>query len=121
MEESELITKMEMLGGLMTAMAEAEAEFERSTKELSDLIEDLKTELRTEFLSRKEGFTSPNLVAKYRKGAVRWDSAGLKIYAKDHPELEKFRKVGEPTVAFSLRKEEEREPKDPHDNGGAAC
>ena len=99
MEDSELITKMEMLGGLMTAMAEAEAEFERSTKELSDLIEDLKTELRTEFLSRKEGFTRPNLVATYRKGAVRWDSAGLKIYAKDHPELEKFRQVLQPVPA----------------------
>ena len=107
MEESELNNKMEMLGGLMTAMAEAEAEFEKSTKELSELIESLKDELKAEFLNRKEGFTSAHLVAKYRKGAVRWDSAGLKIYAKDHPELKEFQKVGEPTIAFSLRKEDD--------------
>ena len=112
MEEYELTNKMEILAGLMTAMEEEKAAFEARTKDTADLIESIKTELKAEFLSRKDGFTSDHLVVSYRKGAVRWDSAGLKAYAKTHPELKEFQKVGDPTVAFSLRKEEERENKD---------
>ena len=106
MNETELTNKMESLAGLMASMEEKKAEFERQTKATTDLIESLKAELRTEFLARKESFSSAHLVVSYRKGAVRWDSAGLKSYAKEHPELNRYQKVGEPTVAFSLPKED---------------
>lgn len=104
MNDEELTNKMEMLGGLMTAFEDEKAAFEEKTKPLTDLIESVKDELRTEFLNRKESFSSDHLSAKYRKGAVRWDSNALKIYAKSHPEMEAFQKVGEPTVAFILVK-----------------
>lgn len=105
MTETELVQKMNMLGGLMQDLADQKAVFEEQTKDLTDLIEDLKTELKEEFLNRKESMTCKHLVAQYRKGATRWDSVGLNRYLKHHPELEKYRKVGDPTVAFFLPKE----------------
>ena len=109
MKESELRKKMNDLAGLLQLMETEKAAFEEKTKDLSSQIEDLKSELKSEFLSRKVSLSSDLLIAKYRKGAVRWDSTGLKAYAKTHPELEEFQKTGEPTVAFYLRKEEEGE------------
>ena len=107
MDEIELIQKMNILGTLMKEYEIVKATFEENVKSLTEDIEALKAELKTEFLSRKEGLSSDLLVVKYRKGAVRWDTDLLKVYAKTHPEMEVFRKTGEPTVAFSLPKEEE--------------
>jgi len=109
MIDQELKMKMDVLGSLLQTMEEKKAAFEEQTRTLSEQIEDLKNELRTEFLNRKESLASDVLVVKYRKGAVRWDSAGLNRYTKTHPELEEFRKIGEPTVAFCLRREENEE------------
>ena len=107
MNEIELIQKMNILGTLMKEYEIVKTTFEENVKSLTEDIEALKAELKTEFLSRKEGLSSDLLIVKYRKGAVRWDTDLLKIYAKTHPEMEVFRKTGEPTVAFSLPKEEE--------------
>ena len=107
MNETELFEKMNILGTLMKDFESLKSEFESRTKDLCEDIESLKVELKTEFLTRKEGLSSDLLIVKYRKGAVRWDTDLLKIYAKTHPEMEVFRKTGEPTVAFSLPKEEE--------------
>ena len=107
MNEIELIQKMNILGTLMKEYEIVKATFEENVKILTEDIEALKAELKTEFLSRKEGLSCDLLIVKYRKGAVRWDTDLLKVYAKTHPEMEAFRKTGEPTVAFSLPKEEE--------------
>ena len=107
MDELELIQKMNILGTLMKEYGIVKATFEENVKSLTEDIEALKAELKTEFLTRKEGLSSDLLIVKYRKGAVRWDTDLLKAYAKTHPEMEVFRKTGEPTVAFSLPKEEE--------------
>ena len=109
MKEIELIQKMNELGEALRQMEECKAAFEASVAPLNETIEDLKDELRMEFLALKESKATDSLVVKYRKGAVRWDSAGLKSYAKDHPEIREFQKVGEPTVAFCLPKPEEQE------------
>jgi len=88
----------------MEVLKEQEKVFEEQTAELRAQIEQHKEILKAEFLIRKESAQSEWLVVSYRKGAVRWDNAGLKAYAKLHPELKEFQKVGEPTVAFSLPK-----------------
>lgn len=109
MKENELIRKMNELGIALQQMEECKAAWEEQVAPLAELIEDLKDELRMEFLNLKESKATEHLVVKYRKGATRWDSNGLKIYAKDHPEIKAFQKVGEPTVAFCLPKPEETE------------
>lgn len=104
MTETELINKMNTLGTMMKRYETIKAAFEVSTRNLTEDIEDLKSELKAEFLNRKESMETDALVVKYCKGAVRWDTELLKVYAKTHPEMEAFRKAGDPTVAFSLPK-----------------
>lgn len=107
MNAEELENTMEALGRMLQLKKQKEAEFELQTKELNDTIEELKNKLRPIFLKTQESAQSEWLVVSYRKGAVRWDSAGLKAYAKTHPELKVYQKVGEPTIAFSLPKKED--------------
>ena len=107
MTELELINKMNILGTMMKKYEVIRTAFEESTRNLTEEIESLKSELKTEFLNRKESKETDVLVVKYRNGAVRWDSDALRVYAKTHPELNEFRKTGEPTIAFSLPKAKE--------------
>ena len=109
MEETELKQKMTILGTLLKSMEDQKAEFEKRTHDLAEDIEAELAELKTEFLTLQESAESENLIVQFRKGAVRWDSTGLKKYAKVHPELLKFQTVGSPTVAFVLRKPEDVE------------
>ena len=112
MNIEEFENTMETLGRMLRLKKQKEEEFELQTKELNDTIEDLKNKLRPVFLKTQESAVTDWLIVSYRKGAVRWDSAGLKSYAKIHPELKQFQKVGEPTVAFSLPKEDGKDPRD---------
>ena len=107
MTEAELNNKLKILSQNIRLMKEKQAEFEQQTKKLADTIEKQKAEIRPIFLESKESMRSEWLIVSYRKGAVRWDTAGLKIYAKTHPEMSVFQKTDEPTVAFYLPKEEE--------------
>ena len=107
MDEQELNYHMKALAGFMEVLKEQEKVFEEQTANLRAQIDQHKEILKAEFLIRKESAQSEWLVVSYRKGAVRWDSAGLKAYAKTHPELKVYQKVGEPTIAFSLPKKED--------------
>ncbi len=109
MNAEEIETTMKALGQMLQLKKQKEAEFEQQTKELNNTIEELKDKLRPIFLRTQESVRSAWLVVSYRKGAIRWDSAKLKIYAKAHPELKEFQKIGEPTIAFSLPKEDDEE------------
>lgn len=105
MTEIELIEKMNILGSLMKDFDGLKKDFEESTKSICEDIENLKTELKAEVLQRGRTVASQSLIANYRKGAVRWDSKGLKEYSKSHPEIQAYQKVGEPTIAFVLAEE----------------
>ena len=105
MNELEIKQKMDLLGTYLKQMEVEKEQFEIKTAKLNEKIEGLKFELKDELLGRKTSVLSEKLYAQYRKGAIRWDSAGLKRYSKAHPELLRFQTEGKPTVAFILRKE----------------
>lgn len=107
MTKNEITTTMEVLGKALREKKQKEEDFALQLQELNDTIEELKSRLRPVFLASKESAANEWLVVSYRKGAVRWDTAGLRKYAKDHPEIKVFQTTAEPTVAFSLPKEEE--------------
>jgi uncharacterized protein YifE (UPF0438 family) len=44
--------------------------------------------------------TLAGIKATYASPRVTWDTPGLDAYARDHPEVRAFRKVGKPTVAL---------------------
>lgn len=105
MNEIELNEKMDELGRLMHELENEQLEFDLKTRTLCHKIAELKDQLKPVFLERKEGLKSQCLEVRYRKGAVKWDTKWLDGYSIDHPEIARFRKTGEPTIAFLLREE----------------
>lgn len=100
MTETELKTKMDELGKALHELEEKQLAFDMANKALCEKIDNLKAELKTVFLEMKTSKKSQCLEVRYRKGSVKWKTNWLDGYSIDHPELLKYRSVGEPTVAF---------------------
>jgi hypothetical protein len=108
MTEFEMKQKMNRLSSLLKTLKFKEAEFENQNRDLVEDIENLKAELKQEVLKREESVKSEYLDISYRSGSVKWDTKWLDGFAIEHPEyrLGRYRKVGEPTVAFYLPKDQ---------------
>lgn len=79
-------------------LLENDAEYIARKKEGDALTEEIKADV----ISLGETVKGSALMAVYAKGRTTWDNKGLDGFATAHPEIEKFRKVGEPSV--SIRK-----------------
>ena len=64
--------------------------------------EALEAEVKQEVIEAGQTIKGSCLQACYAKGRVSWDTKMLDGYVVAHPEVEQFRKVGEPSV--SIRK-----------------
>ena len=93
------------LSELMKEMAAKQALFDMENAEMIQKIEKLKENIKTEILEKQESVTYSGLKVIWSKGKTTWDTKALNGYVKTHPELETFRKVGNPVVSFSLQKE----------------
>lgn len=93
------------LSELMKEFAAKQALFESENAEMIQTIEKLKENIKTEILEKQESVTYSGLKVIWSKGKTTWDTKALNGYLKKHPELEKFRKVGNPVVSFSLQKD----------------
>ncbi len=51
---------------------------------------------------RGESVKGTNLQAIFIKGRQTWDNAELDKYAEKHPEILKFRKIGNPSVSIRI-------------------
>lgn len=105
MNETVLKAKMDELGKKIHEYEEKQLAFDLENQELVKEIAALKDELRPVFLEQKTSKKSQCLEVRYRKGAVKWKTNWLDGYSIDHPEITKYRSVGEPTVAFVAREE----------------
>lgn len=65
-------------------------------------IVDLEAEIKQDVLAQGATVKGAFLMAVYNKGRVSWDTSGLIGYAVAHPEMEVFKKVGDPSI--TLRK-----------------
>ena len=63
-------------------------------------VEELEAEVRAEVVKTGKSARLGNIQATYYRGRVTWDGKGLQQYAETHPELQQFRKVGQPGVAI---------------------
>ena len=83
-------------------LADIDAEFAGKSEfvdaEIARLTDSVKTEVLLNGATVKGNF----LMAVYTKGRETWDGKGLAGFMVAHPEMEKFRKVGEPSI--SIRK-----------------
>ena len=107
MNETVLKAKMDEFGRLMHDWEIAEEGLAASHAKMLERIEELKNELKPVFLEMKTGKKSQCLEVRYRKGAVKWKTNWIEGFAAGHPEyeLEKYRSVSEPTIAFIARDE----------------
>ena len=58
----------------------------------------LEAEIKNDVLLRGESLHGGMYHAIYMKGRVSWDAVGINEYARDHPEVLRFRKEGQPSV-----------------------
>ena len=80
-------------------IAEIEAEFANSDN-ITDTINLLTDEVKREVFELGETVKGTFLMAVYSKGRVSWDTKALDGYIKAHPEIEQFRKQGNPSVSI---------------------
>jgi len=76
------------------------AEFEIANDAFLKSIADLEYEIKSDVLTEGKSVKSAHLHAVYTNGRVSWDAKGLDGYATAHPEIEKFKKVGDPSVSI---------------------
>jgi len=59
--------------------------------------------IKTDALGYGETVRGAALMAVYSKGRTTWDGPGLVGYAVAHPEIEAFKKVGQPSISIRKR------------------
>ena len=80
-------------------LAAIDAEFDPLTDAVNETIGVLESEVKTAVLSHGASVKGA-YTAVFYKGRVSWDTKALNGYAAAHPEIEQFRKVGNPTVSI---------------------
>lgn len=82
-----------------TVIANIEAFYGGLIDDLGDTRSVVESQIKSQTLVNKQTFKAGNgYQAIYAKGRTTWDSKALTGYAAAHPEIEQFKKVGEPSV-----------------------
>jgi len=77
-----------------------EQEYAAQAAELNRAIGELKSELTPLIVAIGATVKADGIQAIYSKPRVTWDTKALDGFAAAHPEIEKFRKIGNPSVSF---------------------
>ena len=101
------LQKQELIDTILTdeikqAIKEIDAEFSSKFEAADDNISSLRASIKDAVLSSGEKVKGEYLQAVYMKGRHKWDTKGLKGYAKAYPEVNEFYTAGNPSV--SIRK-----------------
>lgn len=76
-----------------------DAEFDPIIENLNTTIGVIETDVKQMVLKAGETVKG-EYTAVYNKGRVSWDTKSLNGYAAAHPEVEQFKKVGNPSVSI---------------------
>lgn len=99
--------RAEVLKKVQDELDALEVEFEPALEAAEENAAALEAEIRNDILLRGESLRGSTYQAIYMKGRVSWDAAGMNEYARDHPDVLRYRKEGQPSV--SLRKASKQE------------
>ena len=80
-------------------LAAIDAEFDPLTEAVNETIGVLENEVKTAVLSYGASVKGA-YTAVFSKGRTSWDTKALNGYAAAHPEIEQFRRVGNPSVSI---------------------
>jgi len=101
------IKRQELIDGILTdeikaQINEVEVEFEPQYNTINDSADELSKAIKEEVVGLGESVKGSVLQAVFSKGRTSWVTTGLDGYIINHPELNQFKKVGDPSV--SIRK-----------------
>lgn len=101
------LKKQELIDSVLTPeirsqIAEIDVEFDPQFEAVESKASDLQKRVKEEVIAHGETIKGMALQAVYSKGRISWDTKGLNGYMVDHPELNQFKKQGNPSV--SIRK-----------------
>lgn len=94
--------RIEVLAKVQDELDALEAEFKPALDAAEENAASLEAEIKNDVLLRAESLRGSHFQAVYSRGRVSWDSTGMNEYARDHPDVLKFRRESQPSV--SLRK-----------------
>jgi uncharacterized protein YifE (UPF0438 family) len=81
-----------------------DAEFAALIAEKEEAASLAESDVRDAALAYGASYKHAGVHAVYSRGRATWDGKGLAEYARDHPEVEAFKKVGEPSVSLRFEK-----------------
>ena len=81
-----------------------EAEYMPLFDTASERTAALEAEIRAEVLAAGATVRGSRVQAVYARGRTSWDTAGLDIYAADHPEVQDYKRQGAPSVSLRIIK-----------------
>jgi hypothetical protein len=89
-----------ILAPLRPELDALDTEYQPRLNAVVDAITSVETNVRQQVLAVGASVKGAHLHAVLMSGRVSWDSKGLDGYAVAHPEIERFRKQGEPSVTI---------------------
>ena len=98
----DLEERVNTLGYYMNELAERKKQYEAETAELQQTVDKLKAGLKEDMIKRGEGLVYGRVGISVSRPMTTWDRKGLESYAEQHPEINEFRKTGNPIVSFRL-------------------
>ena len=79
-----------------------EAEFSGRTESVNANIEEMKADIKNDAVKFGKTVKGDFMQAVFVSGRTSWDSKGLAVYAVAHPEVERFKTVGDPSVSIKF-------------------
>ena len=92
--------RAEVLKKVQAELDALESEYEPLLEAAEQNASTLESEIKNDVLLAGESVVTDVYQALYLKGRVTWDTTGIDRYAQSHPEVLRFRKQGEPSVAL---------------------
>ncbi len=92
--------RTEVLKNVQAELDALESEYQPVLDAAQDNLSALEEEIKLDVLLGGETVKTDLYQAVYMKGRIMWDNNGMNDYAKAHPDVLKFRRVGQPAVAL---------------------
>jgi uncharacterized protein YifE (UPF0438 family) len=104
--------RAEILQRVQDDLDALEVAFATRVEPLRQASERAEQAARAAVLAYGASFRYGRVQAVYARGRITWDTKGLTQYLESHPEVARYRRIGQPSVSFRLR------PPEPPDSRG---
>ena len=96
--------RAEILRAVQEELAALDAEFQPLLETSAERVAALETEIKDDVARYGATVKGQHVQAVYTRGRVSWDTRGLDGYAQAHPEVQAFRKEGDPSISLRIVK-----------------